>query len=510
MVKRRPAVVGLGLLGLLGSAATLAQEAPTPTASSPLQSSRALIALDYQVIRVPGDEAIDLTGFHVYQRATDWLYLGAGVYAPLARGAYGGFTAFDVGAHVRQRLGGPWFATAGVSGGGGGGGRSIEQSKLLSGSGGFYKAYAGLGYDFGSFSVGANVAKMKFSHSAIDGTQANVFLEIPYSYLTGPFASQGLTLAPDDAQRAAAETGENMLTLVADNFKQIRPQGSFTGRLGVADLQYAHFIAPDTYWYAGLGVGYQGLPLYNQVLGGLGQRLRLSPRTRLYAQLGVGSGGYAPEKIDTEAGLLVYPKLSAEYLLTPDWGLSLSGGYLVAPKGSSKNVTYGLALTHHLGGPRSGWGDTLSTPTYQAFRIGLFQQTEFQVRYRDTDRGTLRMVGVQADAMLNAHWYLPLQAAVAYSAYLGYPGYGELLAGIGVQTQATPTAPLQAFGQLMGGTNVHGPAVKANAGLRYTLNDRLALNLNAGRTEARNSSGRHFSANSVGLGVDYLLAVPAR
>jgi hypothetical protein len=76
--------------------------------------------------------------------------------------------------------------------------------------------------------------------------------------------------------------------------------------------------------------------------------------------------------------------------------------------------------------------------------------------------------------MLDDRWFIPVQAAVAYSAYLGYPGYGELLAGLGLQTRAVPGERLQAFGQLMAGTNVHGPAVKASAGLRYTLSDRLA------------------------------------
>lgn len=492
-----------------------APAAPSPAATpdeAQLTPARAMVMLDHQVLRVPGDEDIDLTGFHVYHQVNDWLSLGAGVYAPLLKGQYGGFTAFDVGAHLQQRLTDRIFVTAGLAGGGGGGGRSIEQSKVLSGTGGFYKAYAGLGYDFGPVAVGVNLAKMKFTHSAIDSTQANVFLEIPYSYLVAPFSRHGQGLSATDARLAAEDSGENMLTLVLDNFKQIRPEGAFKGTLGVADLQYAHFVAPDTYWYAGLGVGYYGLPLYNQVLGGVGQRLRVAPRVNLYAQLGVGSGGYAPEKINTDSGLLVYPKVSAEYALTPTLGLSLSAGYLAAPKGSSRNVTYGLALTHHLrsGAAAAGWGDAGAASHYQAFRVSLFQQTEFHVRYRDQDRGHLQMVGTQVDAMLDERWFIPVQAAVAYSAYLGYPGYGELLAGLGLQTRAAPGERLQAFGQLMAGTNVHGPAVKASAGLRYALSDRLALNLNAGRTEARSSSGQRFGATSLGLGVDYLFAVPVR
>jgi hypothetical protein len=110
--------------------------------------------------------------------------------------------------------------------------------------------------------------------------------------------------------------------------------------------------------------------------------------------------------------------------------------------------------------------------------------------------------------LVNDRWYIPLQAAVAYNAHKGYPGYGELLAGIGAQTRALPGERFQLFGQLLAGTNAHGPAVKANAGLRYGLSDRLALDLAAGRIEARRSTGQRFSANSLSLGLDYRFSIP--
>ena len=504
--------VGIFVVGLLTGATAHGQAAATraPEESS-LRPSEAKIVLDYLVIRVPGDKPIDLMGFHVHHKIADGLYLGAGVYAPLVRGEYGGFTAYDLGGHLRQPLTAQLFATAGLSGGGGGGGRSIEQSKVLSGTGRFFKAYAGLGYDFGNFAIGANVARMKFSRSIIDGTQANLFVEVPYAYLTGPFTSHGQSLSPADARVAAERSGESMLTLVLDNFRQIKPEGSYKGGISVADLQYAHYFARDSYWYAGLGVGYHGLPLYNHVIGGVGQRLRLSPQISLYGQLGIGSGGYAPRVMSTDAGLLVYPKVSAEYALTKDLGLSISAGYLAAPKGSSKNQTFGLALTQHLRasetGAATGAGGNL--PTYRAFRFSVFQQTESAVRYRDIDRGRLQMMGIQLDTPIDDHWYLPVQASVAYSAYLGYPGYGELLAGIGLQSRAGPGDRVQVFGQLMAGANVHGRAAKASAGLRYGLSDRLALHLAAGRIEARGSAGQRFGANSFDLGLDYRFSIPA-
>lgn len=210
------------------------------------------------------------------------------------------------------------------------------------------------------------------------------------------------------------------------------------------------------------------MPLYNQVMGGVGQRLRVSPSVTLYGQLALGSGGYAPERINTDAGFLVYPRLSAEYALTRDLGLSLSAGY----------------------------------------RVGLFQQTQPSVSFAGIDRGRLSLVGIQAEALLNERWYIPVQAAIAYTTYLGYPGNGELLGGIGVQTLAARGDRLQGFAELMAGTNVHGLAVKAGLGLRYHLNERIALRAMAGHIEARSAARNRYSADSVGLGFDYLFSMP--
>lgn len=493
---------------LLGATASAQQpDARAPEAPA-LRSNAALVLVDYQVLRVKGDEPIDLMGVHVFNKVADGLYAGAGLSAPLFKGKYGGFATFDIGVHAQHRLTPQVFATAGLALGGGAGGRNVENAKALAGTGGFVKGYVGLGYDFGAVAVGANVTHMKFNRAAVGGTQANVFLEIPYTYFTGPYAAHGQLLSPADAQQAAEGSSERMVTAVLDNYRQRNPEGTFKGAFNILDFQYAQFYSAASYWFASLGMGYRGLPLSNQVFGGVGHRVQLSPRVSLYGQLGIGSGIYAPEVINTDSGLLVYPKVSAEYALSRDVGLALSAGYLFAPKGSSKNPSVGIALTRHLrvaDGPSTGSG---SLPTYQAFRIGLFQETDLGVHYRDLDRGQVRMIGVQMDAIIDAHWYIALRGAGAYSTYLGYPGYGELLLGIGLQSHLDRGDRLQAFGQVMAGTNVHGVAVKGSAGLRYGLSDRLALSMSAGRIEARSSAGNRFVANSVSLGLDYFFSTP--
>jgi hypothetical protein len=503
--------VGLLLIAVLSAAR--AEETPAgagASSGSSLEPSKTVIVLDYQTVKVRGDTPIDFMGAHFFRQVNDWLLLGFGVQAPLVSGNYGGFATFDVGAYAKKDLGSHVFATAGLFGGAGAGGRSVENAKALSGSGTLTRAFAGLGYDFGSFSAGVNLSKFKIRNAAVGGTQAAVFLEVPYSVLTGPFGVQGQPLTPADAAWAQAESGPSMLTLGTDNFRQIRAQGSRQGDFSLADLQFSHFFAGDTYWFAGLGIGYRGLPTYNQFLGGVGQRLRLSPRVALYGQVGIGSSGYAPEVIDTGPGLVVYPKLAAEYALTKNVGLSLTAGYLAAAKGSSRNLSYGLALTRHIGvqdGADAPWPAS-DAATFRGVRLGLFQQTEFNVRYAGIDRGTLPMLGIQGDLMLDDHWYVPMQAAAAYGAYLGYPGYDEVLAGLGLQSRAAPADRLQFFGQLMAGANLHGRAAKASLGTRVFLNDRLSLNLVAGKIVARSASGNRFNANSLALGLETRFSFP--
>lgn len=499
----------LVVAGLLAGAPAAAQQPDARAPEAPtLRSNDAMVLLDYQVLRVQGDEPIDLMGVHVFNKVADGLYAGAGLSAPLLRGAYGGFMTYDIGVHARHRLTPRLFATAGLALGGGAGGRSAENAKALAGTGAFVKGYAGLSYDFGAVSLGAAVTRMKFNRAAVGGTQANLFIEIPYTYFTGPYASHGQPLRPADAQQAAGASSERMVTVVFDNFRQRDPEGTFKGTFNILDFQYAQFFSATGYWFGSLGIGYRGTPLSNQLFGGVGRRVQIAPRVAVYGQLGIGSGIYAPEVINTDSGLLVYPKVSAEVALSKDVGVALSAGYLVAPKGSSKNLSVGIALTTHLraaGGPSAGGG---GLPTYQAFRMGVFQETDLNVRYRDLDRGQVRMIGAQMDAIVDEHWYVAVRGAMAYSTYLGYPGSGELLLGIGLQSRLARGDRLQAFGQLMAGANVHGPAVKGSGGLRVALDDRLALNLTAGRIVARSAAGNRFAAHSVSVGLDYLFSTP--
>jgi hypothetical protein len=53
--------------------------------------------------------------------------------------------------------------------------------------------------------------------------------------------------------------------------------------------------------------------------------------------------------IDTGSGVLVYPKVSAEYMVIDRTGVAVTAGYFVEPDRASKNATFSLVQNSHFG-----------------------------------------------------------------------------------------------------------------------------------------------------------------
>jgi hypothetical protein len=500
------------IVAMMLSKPAFGAEDAEPAAAAPAPArARGLVMLDYQTIDIKGNPSIDLLGFHFLNKFNDWLYLGIGGHAPLVKGAYGGFMAADTTIHAERRLFGNVSAAAGASLGGGGGGKNTEQSKTLSGSGGFIKTYIGLGYHFDDLSVGINYSKIRFTNSVINGSQFGLYLQTPLSYAIAPYESAGqLSTSGQDSN-----SDRDVVTFGLDNIIQIKPKGSNKRNINLVDVQYNHFLNDNHYVLFGGSIGYHGIAGYNQVFGGVGYKYAYSSRASINVQLGIGSGGYAPDKIDTGSGLLIYPKLSTEYRLSNDFGLSVSGGYLYAPRGSSKNMTLGASLVYH---PSSGGRVFSDDPavkddTYRGHRFHTFLQTEFKTKVGDRYQGELKMLSVQIDNIGRDNTYFPIQGSVAYDSYLGYPGYAEVLAGIGVQSKYTANDAFQTFAQVLVGTNIHGIIVKPAVGVNYGLSDGLAIYGQVGSTVSLDSLGLYpkqykFRSTSVGLGLSYRFSLP--
>lgn len=464
----------------------------------------AVLMLDYQQFDIPGTDELDLLGYHLMSPVNGWLSLGLGSYAPVVKGEFGGFMAFGILAHAEFDVTDRLFVQGGLSFGGGGGGRSIGASTALSGTGGFAKGYLGLGYRFRHFSAGVNVSKFAFFGSPINSTQANVFVQLPFTYDTGPYNQRRkrFVLGVPDAPLAGRDS---MISFGFDNFKQIDPTGTFKDTLHTVDIQYSRFINKNLYGFFALGVGYKGLPIYNQAIGGLGLRYAVSDRVNVYGQLGLGSGGYAPSLIDTGSGQLVFPKAAAEYMINDRFGVALTAGYMFAPDGTSKNLSLGLALNSHFGTP-SGAVDPSAPPSgrFDGYRLSLSHATKVGMTVKEGAHKNLNLLNIQLDRVLSDHFYVPVRAGISYESYRGYPGYGEIGLGIGLQTRETRRNPLTVFGELQVGANVEGPIVRPGVGVSYALNDAVALRGVASHTLGSNN----FKSTNIEVGMSYRFSAP--
>ncbi|MBL1435349.1 MAG: hypothetical protein COB08_004020 [Rhodobacteraceae bacterium] len=467
-----------------------------PVNQASVRTREGLFIVDYQSIQLPSNEEIDLIGYHILSPINDWAYFGLGGYAPFLKGEYGGFMAFGVLAHAQVNLTNNIFATAGLSFGGGGGGKSVTESVELSGTGGYARGYVGLGYAFKNLSFGANISHMEFFNSAINNTQINFFIQKLFTYETGAYGRSGNRF--NSVPQPESGGFGSMISFGLDNYLQINPVGSYKGAINAVDIQYSSFMSKNTYWYYALGVGYKGLPIYNQVFVGFGARAALSERVHLYGQLGLGSGGYAPTIIDTGSGLLLYPKMSVEYLINNNLGISLTSGYSFAIDGTAKNFTLGAALNQHFGKPSSQEGAfNPSLGRYDGYRFSLSHETVFNLSFDGVPLDNLNMITVQIDKLISKNIYIPLRAAISYQSYRGYPGYGEVSAGLGLQNGYITGEPLQFFGEIHLGANVQGAIARSTLGLDYALREGLALRAAISQTFGQDG----FRSTSIGLGL---------
>jgi len=438
-------------------------------------NTKGLVVLDYESIALAKNGSIDLFGIHYLHQLNDWLYLGFGVHAPLVEGDYGGFMTLDATLHTQKKIYDYLFINAGTSLGGGGGGSSAQQSIELSGTGGFSKSYVGLGYKVTkSVSLGVNYTYFVFQDSLIHNSQFNFFIQTPVEYTTNSYADAG---KPIIHRHNFLQDNDNILKFELNNIFQINPIGKYKEGINSLALEYAHFVDKSNYLLCEAEMGYKGLPLYNHILIGAGHKFSILSRVNLYAQLGIGSGGYSPKDINTGAGLLINPKGSVEYLWNKNIGLTLSGGYLTAPQGTSKNYTFGTGLNYHLipSYNSSHSFDSISDSVYKGIRFNLFAQTEFDAKIDHTNHPNIYLVSTQFDKLISDNWYVPIQISIALNKEMGYPGYGEALVGIGIQTKYNPSDSFQHFFQILTGPNNRGIIFKPSIGTNYTINDNYAL-----------------------------------
>lgn len=515
----RAALAALFLCLALAGPAAQAQSGARNDAQIPqLAPVPDMLVLDYAPIELTTGGRFDLFGVHYLHAINDWLYAGLGFSAPLVRGNYGGFFSADATLHAQTSIGGNWFVDGGLAFGAGAGGASLSGILTLSGDGTYVKKYAGIGYDFGRFRVGLNYADISVARSPINDQVLNLFFQKPLSYSVGRYRDTGRALGPESFGLLGNEA---IISFEYSHLTQIAPTGSYTGPLGLISSQLTSFFAPDSYYFIGLDLGYSGLVWYNQAQGGLGHRLRLSPRVDLMAQVGVGSGGWVTSAIDTGPGLVIYPKVKLEYRLNRRLGATLSAGYLFAPLGTSRNWTLGAGLAYHFPSAAQATGaEPLVGDEHVALkglRTSIFARRLIDPVATGTPLPDMTLLAFQFDYSLAPNWYLPVQIAAAVEPYRGFAGYVEGMAGLGWQSAPLAGERLRLYGQVLYGLNDAGAnpggLIYPSGGVTFDLDDRLSLYAQAGRTLSLNQltggGANTFQSWSVGLGLSYSFSLPS-
>ena len=502
----------------IGTGTATAQDgAPAPVGSF-LSPTSGMFMLDYQTIDLTTGGKFDLHGVNYLHQLNDWLYTGIGFGAPMFHGDYGGFFSANLTVHAQAPLVGNWFVDGGLSFGAGAGGSSVQNILELSGSGTYLKKYIGLGYDFGPVRAGVNFADIEISNSPIDDTMLMFFVQKPLDYALGKHADHGTSVPTSEYSALGNET---IVSFEYSTLTQLNATGSFSGNIGLVSPQISHFLSDDTYYFFGLDLGFSGLVWYNQAQGGIGHRIAVTPNLNLYGQLGIGSGGWVTDHIDTGPGLIVYPKVKAEYKFTDDLGVSVSAGYLAAPLGTSRNWSVGAGINYHMPSAAQAMAAEEDDVALRGLRVSLFQRAMFDIEYNGGPVDDLYLSTAQIDYSFGDNWYIPLQIAAAVNDFRGYAGYVEGFVGLGYETDTFFNDRLQGYAQIMYGLNdlaitpAHDPGalVYPSVGFNYNLSDKFSLYAQAGKIGSiaqwtDPGSGKQFDGTTIGLGVSYRFGQP--
>tara|TARA_R110002073_G_scaffold22414_6_gene77429 strand:- start:18351 stop:20000 length:1650 start_codon:yes stop_codon:yes gene_type:complete len=487
-----------------------------------VRESRGIHMLEYSPIRLTNGGEFDLLAIHQLYRLNDWLSFGVGAFAPMLRGNAGGFFGASARLHAQRRISGNWFVNGGLSFGAGAGGASIANIGTLSGDGVYARAYAGIGYAFRNFRVGLNYSRVAIANSPINDSTFSIFVQRPFSLRTGAYSSAGTIINANDFNAPAYDT---MISVSAGNMVQINPTGSYRGDIGLLTTQFTSFFRPNVYSFFGINMGASGLSWYNQAQGGVGFRYALSPNVNVYSQLGIGSGGWVTDTINTGSGIVIYPRVALEYRLSDRLGAQLSAGYLYAPRGTSRNWTVELGMNYYLANARSQDGDSTVGDAYtmRGISLNVFGRRTSDIFYNGRTSAPLSMIAVQADYALNDNWYAAGQLAVAANRFRGFAGYAEAFLGVGYRRNLTSSGRFQGYAQLMLGVNdlgvdpahENGPMLYPSIGVNYNINDRLSLYGQLGVTRSINqylSNGPtvDFENYSIGLGMTYRFSLLTR
>ena len=449
-----------------------------------LELSHAAMRTSYESVAISPSEDMGLVGVSYLFEPNDYFYYGASVYGTLS-GERGGFFVGGFTAGAKYPLYRGLAFDAGAFAGGGGGGSAPQGGGLM------LKGYAGLLYEFNSYSLGANYSYVTFPNGNIDSSGLSVVADVKFDTL-----SIQTPLKEEYFKNAHFVNNHDYMVATAQVYfpkegTKKRNGSPLDQDIKLAGFEYGANISKHTVAFVetagALGGDSTG---YMEILGGLAYSQEIFSHTTLQAKLSLGSAGGG--EVNTGGGAVSKAALQLNYDITKDVTFGVAAGYYHAFEGEFDAPFAKAALgfnTNILSYAKDGNSVAFEQLTSQKIVMRFAHQTYLyseDLSSRD-DGVDVHLVGAKLDWYLSESFYLSGQAFAAYRGGAG--GYATGAFGLGYH-QALPydfalVAELNAGAG--GGGSIEsgsGAIVQPMAGVAYSFNHQLGLELLAGKVMA--------------------------
>jgi hypothetical protein len=449
------------------------------------------VRLNFIPVQMPMDfdqnlkSTMGLMGLHYQIPINNWLYGGIGMYGAVT-GDQGGLFTLGVELGINKKIYNNIYLDANFHFGGGGGYR------YLINDGGFINPNIGLQYKQKKFNFGVQYSHLNFYSGEIKSNSVSFFIEIPsvlkftdYKNAQKNFAASNIS--NDNFWKTPVT--KNVQQVRFDFFKPIgnsrkdnaNKQEPLTETLAVLGFEYQKYISDNTFVFAHTDAIYKGLRAgFMDLFFGAGYHPYQTKNINLFTKFALGAAG---GRVAPEGGLMIYPSAGIDFKISNKIALSSHAGYYRAIAGDLEAYTFGFGVKY-LG--FNGGTENYTSFKTQGIRIGIQNQTYFDVLKTDSPNIDLQLLALQVNYDLNHTFYLVGEIGFAYDGKSG--GYAHGMAGIGINSpyffKKKMRAHFEGMAGAAGGAGVdtgEGIVIRPSIGLSYKLTNSVSLQSSIGK-----------------------------
>ena len=502
--------LGSCLLFLLLSSPTFSQENISNLEGKKLHNT---VRLNFIPVQMPTDfdanlkPTMGMMGLHYQIPINNWLYGGIGMYGAIT-GDQGGLFTLGVELGVTKKIYNKFYLDANFHFGGGGGYR------YLINDGAFINPNIGISYKQKKYNFGIQYSHVDFYTGKIKSNSVSFFVEIPsilkftdYNNAQKEFVATNIS--KDNFWKAPVT--KNVQQVRFDFFKPFgnsrkdnaNGQAPLRETLYVLGFEYQKYINSNTFLFAHTDAIYKGLRAgFMDLFFGAGYHPYQSKHVNIFTKLGIGAAG---GRIAPEGGLMIYPSAGVDLKISNKLAFSSHLGYYRAVAGDLEAYTFGVGLKYF--GLNGGTENYTHFKT-QGIRIGLQNQTYFDVQKTDASPVDLQLLALQVNYDLNKTFYLIGEIGFAYEGKSG--GYAHGMAGLGIYSpyffKNKMRAHLEGMVGAAGGAGVdtgEGIVVRPTLGLSYHVSNAIAVYTSAGKMISPFSN---LNSTNINIGLSFGLA----